>query len=190
MDIDMNLNEKKCTECGGDVEILRFDLNCVWLECKACGNQVQYAFQSEDEANFYMDEKKQSLFGRLREGFIDWQMTDWNQLYSDFISFMEEHPEFESDLQFRMAIVACLTNGFNRMDREKYRQCKSRFKVADKMYHRRLKLMETQIANSKLADSIEDYQMSRTKYVQLRNEYLQTKMIWKMVWNVAKLWLK
>ena len=95
-----------------------------------------------------------------------------------------------NDLQFRMAIIACLTSGFNRMDHEKYRQCKGRFKAADKMYRLSLKRLKMQISDPELSDSIEDYQTSRAKYVLLRNEYLQTKTMWKMVWNIAKMFLK
>ena len=190
MNIDMNLDHKKCDLCGGSVKLQRFDRNGVYFLCEACGKENSYVFASEEEAQFYMDEATQELFGRLREGFIDWQSTDWDRLYDDFMDFVGEHPEFESDLQFKMATVACLTSGFNRMNHEKYRQCKVRFKAADKMYRSHLKLLKAQLANPELSESLEDYQTSRAKYVQLRNEYLQTKMIWKLVWKLAKFWLR
>ncbi len=190
MSVDMNLDKRRCGDCGGAVEIQHFDSNCIYFMCKACGKEDTYTFQNEEEARFYMEEAQQELFGRLREGFIDWQATNWDRLFKDFMAFLDEHPEFENDLQFRMAIVACLTNGYNRMDHEKYRQCKGRFKAADKMYRSSLRLLRTQISNPELSDSIEDYQTSRAKYVQLRNEYLQTKTMWKMVWKIAKMFLK
>jgi predicted RNA-binding Zn-ribbon protein involved in translation (DUF1610 family) len=190
MNVDMNLDKRKCSACGGSVSIQRFDTNGIQFMCEACGKEDTYTFENEDEAKYYMDEAQQELFGRLREGFIDWQLTNWDQLFKDFMAFLDEHPEFGGDLQFRMALIACLTSGFNRMDHEKYRQCKGRFKATDKMYKYNLKLLRSQVSNPELSDSIEDYQASRAKYVQLRNEYLQTKTAWKMVWKVAKLFLK
>ena len=190
MSVDMNLDKRRCEDCGGSVSIQHFDRNGIHFMCDACGKEDTYVFVSEEESQFYMDEAQQALFGRLREGFIDWQATNWDRLYKDFIAFIDEHPEYENDLQFRMAIIACLTSGFNRMDHEKYRQCKGRFKAADKMYRLSLKRLKMQISDPELSDSIEDYQTSRAKYVLLRNEYLQTKTMWKMVWKIAKMFLK
>lgn len=190
MNVDMNLDKKRCAACGGIVSIRHFDRECVYFLCNACGKEDTYTFANEEESQFYMDEAKQALFGRLREGFIDWQVTNWSDLYKDFTAFLDEHPEFENDLQFRMALIACITDGFNRMDHQKYLQCKGRFKAADKMYRFSLKQLKMQISNPDLEDSIEDYQTSRTKYVQLRNDYLQTKTAWKAVWKIAKMFLQ
>ena len=126
MNVDMNLDKRKCSACGGSVSIQRFDTNGIQFMCEACGKEDTYTFENEDEAKYYMDEAQQELFGRLREGFIDWQLTNWDQLFKDFMAFLDEHPEFGGDLQFRMALIACLTSGFNRMDHEKYRQCKGK----------------------------------------------------------------
>ena len=185
-EMDMNLDRKKCEGCGGDLMILRFDMNHIYYQCKHCGQESRYTFKSVEEAEFYLEDAKQALFGKLREGFVDWRMTNWDQLHDEFIEFINQHPDFENDLQLKMAIVACVTKGFNLLDAANYRQSRLKFKVVDRMYKQRLKVLRAQMKNPVLSESMEDYKMSRAKYVELRNQYLQTKMAYKLLWSVVK----
>ena len=185
-DMDVNLDRKKCEGCGGDLLILRFDMDHIYYKCKNCGDESRYTFQSEEEAEFYLEDAKQELFGKLREGFLDWRKTNWDKLHREFIEFVNQHPFLENDLQLKMAVVACLTKGFNTLDAENYRQSKENFKIVDRMYKQRLKLLRAQMKNPVLSESMEDYKMSRAKYVELRNQYLQTKMVYKLLWSVVK----
>ena len=188
--IDMNLDKKKCKDCGGTLIIKRFDKERIYYECAHTGDEYEYVFQSPEEANYYMESVKQELFAKLRKGFIDWQVTDWEQLKKDFDNFIIQHKELENDLQIKMAVIACVTKGFNTMDAEQYRQSKIDFKIVDRMYKARLKELRTQMKSPVLSNSMEDYKISRARYVALRNEYLQTKMMYKLLWSVLKKFFK
>ena len=137
--IDMNLDKKKCPDCGGTLAIKRFTTEEIYYECDFEGTESCYTFQSPEEANYYLESAKQRLFAKLRKGFIDWQVTDWWQLRKDFDDFIIQQPDLEYDLQMKMAIVACVTKGFNTMDADEYRQSKVHFKMVDSLYKQRLK---------------------------------------------------
>ena len=132
-----------------------------------------------------MDNTKAKLFGKLRKGLIDWQVTDWEQLRKDFSEFIQ-YADLPNDLQLKMAVIACVTKGFNTMSAEEYKQSKKDFKIVDRLYKQRLKDLRAQMKNPVLSNSMEDYKVSRARYVELRNEYLQTKMMYKLLWSVVK----
>ena len=170
--------------------IKRFDNERVYYECTSDGSEYVYTFQSPEEANYYLENTKQKLFAKLRKGFIDWQVTSWDQLKKEFDDFIVQHPDFENDLQIKMAVIACVTKGFNSMDAEQYQQSKVNFKIIDRVYKARLKELRAQMQEPVLSNSMEDYKISRAKYVTLRNEYLQTKMMYKLLWSVLKKFFK
>ena len=184
--IDMNLDKKKCPDCGGTLVIKRFTKEQIYYECAFEGTESCYTFQSPEEANFYLESAKQKLFAKLRKGFIDWQVTDWNHLRRNFDDFISQHPDFENDLQMKMAVIACITKGFNMMDNEQYRQSKIHFKIVDGLYKQRLKELCAQMKNPLLFNSMEDYKISRARYVDLRNQYLQTKTMYKIGWGLVR----
>jgi hypothetical protein len=186
----MNLKEKKCEECGGQLVIARMDANRIYFVCKNCSTESEHVFQSEEESEYYREDELQQLFGKLRRGFLDWQLTNWERLYKDFVDLINKQNELETDLRVQMALVACVTKAFHLMNSENYQQSKMRFKIVDKMYKHRLKVLRAQMKNPVLSNSMQDYQASRTKYVQLRNQYLQTKMVYKMFWSILKKFLK
>ena len=184
--IDMNLDKKKCPDCGGTLAIKRFTRERIYYECAFEGTESCYTFQSPEEANYYLESAKQKLFAELRKGFIDWQVTDWNHLRRNFDDFISQHPDFENDLQMKMAVIACITKGFNMMDSEQYRQSKIYFKIVDGIYKQRLKEMREQMKNPLFSNSMEDYKISRARYVELRNQYLQTKVMYRACWGLVR----
>lgn len=188
---DMNLDKKKCPVCNGTLVIKSFDMNGITYECAHCGEMSTYTFKNADEAKFYIENTKAKLFGKLRKGFIDWQVTDWEHLRQEFSNFIE-NAHLESDLQLKMAVIACVTKGFNTMDADQYQQSKVDFKVVDRMYKQRLKALRAEMKQKHpvLSNSMEDYKVSRAKYVELRNQYLQTKMMYKIMWSVVKNFFK
>ena len=186
-EFDLNLDKKRCNACGGRLKIVRFDENHVYFKCINCGSDEQFhTFQNQEEADFYKEDAKWELFSRLNEGFIDWRATNWEQIKKDFLAFIDQHPYLENDLIFQMGVLACETNGFNQMDFAQYRDTKARFKRVDKIYKQRLKLLRAQMKNPVLSESMESYKLSRVQYVELRNQYLQTKMIYKLLWGIVK----
>lgn len=184
--MNLNLETKPCENCSGTMSMSGHDGIFVNYTCDYCGHTEKVPFQSEKEAQFYMDTEKREHYIRLREGLLDWEATNWYQLHKDIEGFINKHHELRDDLQFQMALVACLTKGYHQMDYEKYKQCKSIFKKIDKIYKARLKDLKAQSKKLLLSDSMTDYRTSRVKYIGLRNEFLRTKTAWKLVWKLAK----
>ena len=126
-----------------------------------------------------------ALLGRIRSGFIDWRLTQWETLHRELVDFISRYEEAQLDIQLQMGVVACITNGFNFMDAEKYKQCKVLFKVTEKMYKQHLKILKQQ-ADAKLTESVNEYKDLRAKYKKCRNEYRNTKLAWKAVFFIFK----
>ena len=188
--LNVNLSQRKCPLCQAMMTIKHCDGDQLTFECIPCGYSEIYTFQSEEEAQYYLEEAKFELFSKLRRGFVDWQTTDWNALSKDFIEFINRHPYLEDDIQIQMGTIACMTKGFHHMEREKYKQCTRLFKIVDKMYDQRLRILRVQEKNPAFLDSMEDYKLSRQKYVKLRNEFLQTKLMYRTFWFALKVFFK
>ena len=184
--IDMNVERRECKECGGQMRIDHMDKNGIYLVCPYCGTQEFYVFQNDEEARYYREEELLELMGRLRTGFWDWEKTNWEQLYKDFDKLIARQPYLEEDLSVQMARVACLTKGFQSMNAEIYRQCKILVKSGDKRYKRRMRILKAQMKKPGLSDALCGYRVSRNQYAQIRNEYLQTKRLYKMLWKLVK----
>ena len=185
-ELDMNLDKKRCPYCDGIGKIIRFDEDHIYYQCQYCGETYSHTFRSKEEAEFYIEDAKRKLFAELNEGLLDWRMTNWKQIRKDFMQFIDLHPHLQNDLIFQMGILACDTKGFNMMDLNQYRDTKERFKRIDKIYKQRLKALKAQMKNPVLSESMESYKLSRAQYVELRNQYLQTKMIIKVFWSILK----
>ena len=137
--------------------------------------------QKHSNAKLIYENTKHELFARLRRGFEDWRVTQWDQLYKDFIDFTNAHEHLQGDIRFQMAIVACLTKGFNSMDPEKYRQCKALFKATDEVYKKQLKAMKKQASDPAYSATISEYEACRAKYVKLHNAYVGKKSPWSLI---------
>ena len=175
------MTHKKCEGCGGVLKFMRTDAYNSYYECPHCGELVTISNASEGGVNLVFESAKNDLLSRLRRGFEDWRVTQWDQLYRDFVDFTSAHQHLQNDLQFQMAIVACLTKGFNAMDAEKYQQCKTLFKITDEMYKMQIKELKAQAKNPAYSQTIGEYEASRAKFVKLHNEYVNSKMPWKLI---------
>ena len=175
------MTRKTCGSCGGVLKYTRSDLYNMYYECPYCGELLMIPIENEGGVNLVFEKTKNDLLSRLRRGFEDWRVTNWSQLYRDFVDFISAHEHLQADLQFQMALVACITKGFNSIDPENYQQSKTLFKVIDKIYKQQLKEMKSKSRNPALSESIADYEASRAKYVQLHNNYVNTKMPWSLI---------
>lgn len=174
-----------CPVCGGLFEQQGADLKNIYYKCVFCGHTEVEAVK-EDEANIVFEQTKRELLGRLRSGFIDYRVTQWDQLHKDLVDFTNRYEQVSKDLQFQMAIIACLTKGFNIMEAEKYAQCKNLFKISNKMYKQQLKELKQKAEDPSLSETIEEYKQYRSKYIKLRNQYRNTKMAWKILFTILK----
>ena len=128
---------------------------------------------------------KRELTARIREGLLEWQLTQWDRLHSDLHMFINRYPASALDIDLQMGLVACITHGFNVMDAEKYRQCKILYKQTERMYKHHLKMLKIQ-QDAAMTDSVNAYSEQRLQYKKCRNNYLNTKLAWKIVFTIFK----
>ena len=172
---------KKCELCGGALDYQSSDAQSSHYICPYCGKSYDFSAENDTGARLIYKDAKNELFSRLRRGFEDWRLTPWDQLYRDFVSFANAHEHLQNDLQFQMAIIACMTKGFNSIDPKQYQQCKTLFKAADSIYKMQKKEMKKKAKNPALSSSISEYEASRAKFVKLHNTYVDSKLPWKLI---------
>ena len=183
----VSIDGGKCGKCGGTLEFVRCDKHAIYFECSADGHRERYVFRNRDEANGYIERAKQEMLGRIREGLNDWEKTNWERLQKDLVDFINRFAPLEHDIELQIARIACITSGFNLIDDQKYKSCKIRFKVMDKIYRSELKRLKKLTKEPVLSGTMLGYQDSRDKYIKLRNRYLETKFMWKIFFSVVKL---
>ena len=110
-----------------------------------------------------------------------------NRQYSFHLKLIFRHAPLEHDIELQIARIACITSGFNMIDDQKYKSCKTRFKIMDKIYKTELKRLKKLSKKPELSATMEGYQESRAKYLKLRNQFLEQKFLWKIFFSVAKL---
>ena len=173
----------QCPQCGSFMSQTGADLTSIQYRCVACGYADSVPLT--DNGNVVYMQKRSDLLTRLRLGCVDWRVTSWDRLYQELITFISCYEEAQTDIQLQMGVVLCITRGFNMMDAEKYKQCKLLFKFTEKLYKQHLKTLKLQ-ADAKLLETVSDYKKSRIKYKKCRNEYRNTKLMWKALFFVCK----
>ncbi len=163
---------KKCPHCGGTLEYTGSDSKSSFYECSFCGDQTSFLIASDGAAQLAYETTRKDLFERLRRGFEDWRVANWDSLYNDFVNFIAAHDHLQSDLRCQLALVACLTKGFNTMDPNRAVYCKSLIKSVEKLYKQQKKDLKRQMKNASSYDSFGDYESLRAKYEQLQKDYI------------------
>ena len=87
------MTRKKCEACGGNLRYTRSDSHNSYYECPYCGELFSFSNASEGGTNLAFESAKAELLGRLRRGFDDWRVTQWDQLYKDFVDFTSAHEQ-------------------------------------------------------------------------------------------------
>ena len=178
--------KNKCSACGGGFEFQYCDMKNIYIRCRNCGFGTCYTFGSEEEAHRFANEENREILDRVRAGFVDWEMTQWDHLHDDIVDFINTHPYVESDIRFHMAKIACITRGFHIMDDDIYERCHSRFSAADSIYRIILKNAKEKAEDPDLSATLEEYQNARLYYIALQTEYIAVKTAKKAVKVVLK----
>lgn len=173
----------KCPVCGGPLNQEGADMECAYYRCVACGHVATVKVKLDENAAYALG--KRELTARIREGLLEWQLTQWDRLHSDLHTFINRYPASALDIDLQMGLVACITHGFNVMDAEKYRQCKILYKQTERMYKHHLKMLKIQ-QDAAMTDSVNAYSEQRLQYKKCRNNYLNTKLAWKIVFTIFK----
>jgi len=179
----MSTTVRLCEICQGDLKFQYSDAKNAYYKCPFCGATVTVPMEGDAEHEFELAKKE--MIARLHMSFVDWQATDWDQLYRDLNEFMIRNEQLHNDIRFQMGLTACLTKGFNIIDAEKYNECKKIFKATEKIYKAQLKLLKMQV-DSTVPESVSEYKEAREKYIKCRNDYLNTKAMWKILFFLLK----
>ena len=175
-----------CPEDNAQLKFVRCTDTAIYFECVACGHREKYIFNDENEANEYFEEVKADMIAKVKLGLLDWQRTQWDVLHRALAEFVIDYPRFEMDIHIQMANIACITRGFQMIDDEKYKECKIMFSMADKVYKARLKVLKRECKHPVLPNALQEYSDLRDQYLALRNKYLETKIIIKILMKAAK----
>ena len=175
----MNTQIVKCSQCNARMEQTGTVKGAVCYRCEFCG-QVEMIKQEAEQGNAVYWMQRAELLARVRRGILDWQGTNWDLLYRDVADFLGSYEEAREDTYFRIVLVACLTEGYNTMDKEKYKRCKAIFKVTEKVY--KMELHNLKETHKELDQKqMTEYEEFRNMYKQCRSEYRNTKIYWKIL---------
>ena len=175
-----------CKACGGKFEFQYCDMKHIYVRCRHCDFGACYTFLDEEEAHRFAEEENREILDRLRASCIDWELTLWDQLHDDVVSFINTHPYVESDIRFHLAKIACITRGFHIMDEEIYERCHGRFAVADSIYRVLVKAAKEKAEDLEMSATLDEYQEARHYYIALQAEYVAVKTAKKAVKVVLK----
>ncbi len=177
-----NLN-RRCSVCGSKMVQTGMEYQTVIYHCRSCGND-EYVKMTLGENTEYLH-RRSMLLGRVRKGIIDWEITQWDDLRNEILDFTTSFQEARNDVYFKMAIIACLTKGFHDLDNQRYKECKSIFKITEKVYKRYTKnpaVIPEEMGNS----GVMDYEEYRQMYKKCKYDYQNTKLMYKLLFSVGK----
>ena len=179
----MNNQDHRCSQCGSKMVQTGTEYQMAIYHCRSCGN-TEYVQITVNEKTEYLH-KKSMLLGRVRKGVIDWDVTQWDALREEIMDFMTAFHAARNDIYMHMAIIACLTKGFQDLDDRRYKECKRIFKITEKVY-KRCRKNPSLTADEFGETGAVDYEEYRQKYKKCRNEYRNTKLAWKLAYTVGK----
>lgn len=173
-----------CSRCGAEMTQQGAENGKARYHCGFCGNNMYVDMSSSDNAEYW--EKRSALLGRVKLGIIEWKTTQWEYLSRDIIAFTTNYQDAAEDVCFKMAIIACVTSGFHNMTKEKYNDCNRIFKLTEKIYKNYRKDKGVDPNNFPHEDDVRTYKEHRAMYKKCRNEYRNTKLLWKACFTVGK----
>ena len=173
-----------CSKCGAEMTQTGAENNKARYHCGFCGNNMLLDLSMEDNAEYW--ERRSALIVRVRQGILEWETTPWDYLSRDIIDFTSRYEDASNDVYFKIATIACITSGFRDMNEEKYRQCNQIFKLTERTYKRYQKNTLTSKSSFPHAEDVDKYKEYRTMYKRCRNEYRNTKLLWRACFSVGK----
>ena len=174
----------RCSRCGAEMTQSGAEHNKVHYHCNFCGNNTFLELSANDNAEYW--QKRKQLLERVYMGVLEWKITSWNTLAKDIVLFMSHYEDARVDVCIKMAAVVCLTNGFHDMNNEKYKECKLIFKTTEKIYKKQCKALESTLKEFPNPEDVAKYEEYRVLYKKCRNEYLNTKLLWKTLFFFGK----
>ncbi len=132
----------------------------------------------EDNADYL--HKRSMLLGRVRKGIVDWEITQWETLKNEIMDFTIAYHAARNDIYFKMATIACLTQGFHFLDDKRYKECKRIFKITEKVYKQYSKHPGA-VPSEMSEGSPLEYEEYRNMYKKCKYDYKNTKLVYKLL---------
>ncbi len=173
-----------CSKCGAEMTQTGAENNKVRYHCSFCGNNVSFDMSAEDNTEYW--DQRSALITRARRGVLEWETTSWDYLARDIIDFTSKYEDAADDVFFKILTIACITSGFHNMSEEKYRQCNQIFKLTEKTYKRYRTDKPISKGSFPRSEDVDKYKEYRTLYKKCRNEYRNTKILWKVCFAVGR----
>lgn len=174
----------RCPRCGAEMTQSGAEHNKVHYHCQFCGNNMHVEMSSEENSDYW--QQRSALLQRVYAAVLDWKTAGWDHLAKDIVSFMGKYEDARYDVCLKTATIACLTRGFHDMDDEKYKECKIIFKLTEKVYKQHIKAIGNTIKEFPNSEDVSKYQEYRVLYKKLRDDYRNTKMLWKVGLTVGR----
>lgn len=173
----------KCPQCGAKMKQVGAQGQTSLYHCPCCGNDISVNIPTDSNTEYLA--KKTELLSRIMGGVADWKTASWDYLRKDLLDFMSRYEDARTDIRLNMAVLACITHGFQYITAETYKECKVTYKLTEKLYKANLRMLK-QKPDLKTQEQIEDYKQNRALYKKCRNNYRNTKVAWKIVFSVLK----
>lgn len=173
----------KCEQCGSKMKQIGAGDGQAFYHCIACGFDATVAMENDGNADFLV--KKTELLARTAKGIAEWDTTNWDYLKKDLLDFMSRYEDAKADIRVEMALLAAVTHGFHYITEENFKECKTLYKLTEKLYKGLLRELKKNF-DPKKTESTEDYKKNRTLYKKCLNEYRSKKLAWKLAFTVLK----
>ncbi len=178
-----NTMSVKCDRCGSFMKQVGAEGQTVLYHCSACGANATVSVAAD--GNTELIAGKTELLVRVSTGIAAWETTQWDYLKRDLLDFMARYPDVKSDFRMQMALLATITHGFHYVTEETYKECKTVYKLTDKLYKCMVRAMGD-VPDPGAVESSEEYKKNRALYKKCVNDYRNTKLAWKLAFSVVK----
>lgn len=175
---DMFEEEVRCPRCQSLMKQTGSMNGKTQYGCAFCGNTKLIDIPIEKNLNYW--NTRAALLTRVRNGILDWQVTNWNQLRKDIFDFIGRYEEARSDVYFKISIVACITEGYHVLNADRYKEAKAIFRLTEKQYKLETKNLK-QATDPEMSRAMVEYEEFRNLYRQCRSEYRNKKIYWKIL---------
>ena len=177
--------EHRCPRCGTVMIQQGAEAGKAIFSCRSCGFKDYVDLTSSDNSDYLA--KRAALLGRIRTGIFDWEATSWDNIRKDIVDFTTRYDAARADITFKVATIACLTDGFHNMNSEKYKECKQIFKISEKVYKRYTKDPSSySIPQVDTTATMMEYEEYRALFKKCRYDFRQKKFLWKIAFFFFK----
>lgn len=173
----------KCAQCGAKMKQVGAENGTALYHCSSCGYDTTVAM--ENDANAELHAKRTELLVRTANGIAEWESTSWDYLKKDLMDFMVRYEDVKLDIRVQMALLASITHGFHYITEENYKECKTLYKLTQRLYKCLLRELETD-PDPKKTENSEEYKKNRALYKKCLNDYRNKKLAWKIAFIVIK----